>query len=135
VGIQTHYNRTLQALALLMLISCGVGSSPYASKRIIESENELEQISSFVVLGQTTANQIIEELGQPAFGQSTSNGSQMMFYVWESTAFVLDEGDSAFGLFSPQVLDVPPGQAKEAYIMFEYDASGVAAQKHLQGPN
>ena len=134
MGNQPRRSHLFRALALFSLVSCGAYEGPYTSGRVIESEMELEEISSFAVLGQTTRDQVIAELGPPPWSGLISEDVRSGFYVWESIPFVLNEGDSQIGIFSPESMGVEPGKVSEAFILFTYDSFGIVSDKYVQGP-
>jgi len=103
-------NLTMRKLAqmnllLLALASCSVFDLPCTRACSSEQQITYARESAWIILGETTQNDIRTVLGEPTQKVKSSQGNDSWLYLWETEPYLVEmdeEGTMLFGI-EPQI--------------------------------
>jgi len=102
--------------ALLCFVSLSLSfGCANVERQTVKSSSEIQELADFIVIGETTREEVLEKLGSPASVPDEEDGSNLNIYEWETGS--ANETSSSL-----------------AYLFLLYDPEGVVVSKLVQGP-
>ena len=124
------------ALSILSL-GCSSAAPDLGKNGFVDSPYVVEELATFIVVGQTERNEIIERLGPPYLSSELENGISTVIYLWESDFSYLNSDGKVRAISYDEYTDhhcdrKSAGATDKVLLLLYYEENGLVISKEIE---